>query len=97
MEDKITINFGNIVEEMKNRQLKLCLLNNNRSWCVMDNNNCLYHIEQYYYGSYLDNLINKNITVEFNLTDANIEEWEMEVWDVEKVEDFIERHTKYWQ
>lgn len=53
----------------------------------------MYQIEVYRYGSYLDNLIKKGITVQFNYVEAslskNIGEWEKEIWDVEKVEDFI--------
>jgi hypothetical protein len=91
MENIITINFKNIISELESKNLKLCFIKD-RSWFVEDSKNNLYQIESYRYGSYLDKLIKDGITVEFNLVDASyIGDWEKEIWDIEKVKDFMKR------
>lgn len=94
MENKIIINFNNIVSELETKGLKLCKVKD-RSWFVVDSQNNMYHIELYRSGSYLDQLIKDGITVEFNYVDAslskNIGEWEKEIWGVSEVKDFIKR------
>ncbi len=96
MKNQITVNFKNIIQELEEKQLKLCLIKN-KSWFVVDNQNNYYHIEIYWHGSYLDKLIKEGITVNFNLVDATfINEWEKEVWDIAEVQDFIKRQSVYW-
>lgn len=97
--DKFVINFGNVVEEMKSKEIKLCLFHNNH-WGIIDKNNRLYTIEQYYNSTCLDKFIENQIRAEFilvgNLESINIESWRMEIWDTDEVEAFIERQSKYW-
>ena len=97
--EKIVVDFGNIIEEMKNKQIKLCLLHNRVGWFIIDNQNKLYQIETYYCGGFLDKYIIEKLHIEFNLvpksSSDSIEEWEKDVWSVEDVEKFIERqHLK---
>lgn len=98
--DKIMIDFGDVVEEMKNKKVKLCLLHKRADWFLIDSQNQLYQIESYYCGGYLDRYIKEKIKIEFNIVPISssntIEDWEIEMWDVEKVEDFIKRQSKYW-
>lgn len=96
--EKIVIDFGNIIEEMKNKQVELCLFHN--QWFIIDNQKQFYQIDTYYHGGYLDKYIKERLCIKFNLVpmcvNENIEEWEKEIWDVKKVEDFIKRQSKYW-
>ncbi len=98
--DKIVIDFGNIIEEMKNKQIKLCHIYERTGWFIIDNQDQMYQIETYYNGGYLDKFIIEKLHIEFNLIPAyvmeNIEEWRKEIWDVEEVEKFIKRQSKYW-
>lgn len=93
--EKILIDFGNIIQEMKNKQVKLCLLYERLSWFILDKQNRLYQIETYYDGGFLDKFIIEKLHIEFNLvsisTSDRIEEWEKEIWDIDKVKKFIER------
>lgn len=97
----IIINFGNIVEELETRGLKLCFRKNKVGTFIIDNKNNMYNIETYRAGSYLDQLIKDEITVEFNYIDAslskNIGDWEKEIWNVLEVKDFIKRQSKFWR
>lgn len=96
--EKIVIDFGNIIEEMKNKQVELRLFHN--GWFIIDNQKQFYQIDTYYRGGYLDKYIKEKLCIKFNLVpmcvSENIEEWEKEIWDVKKVEDFIKRQSKYW-
>lgn len=100
MNNKIVINFRNIVSELESKELKLCLLKD-RCWFIEDMQGNLYQMETYRLGSYLDKLIKDSIVVEFDLIDIalskNIEDWEKEIWGVLEVKDFIKRQSKYWQ
>lgn len=95
MNKTIKINFGNIVSELKEKELKLCFLKG-RGMFIEDKNKILYKMENYRHGSYLDNLIKNGITVEFEKVDnslsENIEDWEKEIWDIAGVKSFIKRH-----
>ena len=90
--ENISINFKNIISELKNKNLKLCFIRN-RGLLIQDNQNNLYQMEIYEHGSYLDNLIKNGITVEFELVEnsisKNIGDWEKEIWDISEVESFI--------
>lgn len=98
--DKIVVDFGNIIEEMKNKQIKLCRLYGSTSWFIIDNQDQMYQNETYYDGGYLDKFIIKKLHIEFDLVlisvMGNIEEWEKDIWDVKDVERFIKRQSKYW-
>lgn len=89
MKNKIIINFKNIVSELQTKKLRLCFLIN-RGLFILDEYNNLYQMELYRVGSYLDNLIKKEITVEFNYVDSkNINDNEKEIWSISDVENFI--------
>lgn len=89
MKNKIIINFKNIVSELQTKKLRLCFLIN-RGLFILGEYNNLYQMELYRVGSYLDNLIKKEITVEFNYVDSkNINDNEKEIWSISDVENFI--------
>lgn len=94
MED-IIIDFGDIVSELKNKELVLCNRKTSVGLFLLDKQNNLYMIENYYLGSYLDKLIKNKTVVEFKQLDAsirgNIEDWELENRDSNWLEDFIKR------
>lgn len=90
---KITINFKNLVEELENKDLKLCFVKN-KDMFIEDAQLNLYLKETYYAKSYLDKLIKNEEVVEFNQVNSKyIEEWEKEIWAVSEVKAFIERHS----
>lgn len=80
MENKIVVNFKNIISELESKNLKICFIRNMPSLFLIDNKNNLYQMELYRQGSYLDKLIKDGIAVEFNLVNTllskNIGEWE---------------------
>jgi hypothetical protein len=93
MKKQITVDFGNIIQELENKKIKLCLIKN-KSWFIIDEQENLYWIETYWHGSYLDRLIKEGITVKFNLINAKyINEWEKEIWDISEIEEFIKRQS----
>ena len=93
MENKIVLNFKNIISHLKNKELKLCFLKN-KGIFIVDNQENLYQIENYWHGSYLDKLIKNGAIVEFNLVDAtNVKDWEREIWGVPELKDFMERQS----
>jgi len=91
---KIKIDFGDILSELEEKNLKLYFLSN-RGLFLADSQNNLYQMELYRQGSYLDKLIKNEITVEFELVETsiskNIGDWEKEIWDVSDVKDFVMR------
>lgn len=88
---QITINFGNIVQELENKGLKLCFIANHIY--VQDNHNNLYAMETYYVGSYLDELIRNSTVVNMHLLDTDVEEWRKEIWNTPEVAEFIQRQN----
>lgn len=95
MENKIVVNFNNIISELEIKGLKICFLKN-RGIFIIDSQNNMYQ-KEINTPSYLDELIKKGITVEFNYIDAsiskNIGEWEKEIWEVSEVKNFIKRQN----
>ncbi len=98
--NKIIIDFGNIIEELKNKQVKLCLLHNRTGWFIIDKQDKLYQNEIYYDGGFLDKFIKEKLRIEFNLVpisvSTNIGEWEKHIWEIEEVDEFIKRQSKFW-
>lgn len=96
----IIINFGDVVVELKNKELVLCNRKTSVGLFLLDKQNNLYMIENYYLGSFLDKLIRNKTVVEFKLVDAslrdNVGDWELEIWDGEWIENFIKRQSIYW-
>ena len=97
MKKQIIINFGNIVNELNDRNLKLCFINNGFIH-LQDEKNNIYKMETYYLGSYLDKLIESNTVVMFELLDSlmakNIEEWQKDIWGISELESFIKNIIK---
>lgn len=93
MKEKI-INFGNIVSELENNQLKIVFLKN-KGMFLQDRDSNLYQLETYMHGSYLDNLIKNKKMVTFlpipREISKNIRCWEKEIWEIKDVKDFIKR------
>lgn len=93
MENGIILNFKNIIQELENKNIKLCFLKN-KGMFIEDTQKNLYMIETYWYGSYLNRLIKDGTIVRFSLVDAtNIEDWEKEIWGVSEVKAFMERQS----
>jgi hypothetical protein len=96
MENKIVLNFKNIISEMESKELKLIFVKD-KGIFIEDKKNNLYIIETYYHGGYIDNFIKKGIIVEFNLVDnslsKNIMDWKKEIWGVSEVKDIIKRQS----
>ena len=91
MENEIILNFGNIIQELETKNIKLCFLKEKGIFIENANKN-LYSMETYWHGSYLDKLITNGITVKFNRVDAtNIENWQKEIWGLPEVKAFMKR------
>jgi hypothetical protein len=91
MENEIILNFRNVLQELENKNIKLCFIKN-KGIFVEDNQKNLYKMETYWHGSYLDRLIKDGTIVNFNLVDtANIEDWEKEIWGVSEVKAFMKK------
>lgn len=98
--ENIKMNFGDIVSELESKDLVLCNRKTSVGLFLLDKQNNLYMIENYYVGSYLDKLIKNKTVVEFKHVDASLREnvgnWELEFWDSKWVDDFIKQQSKYW-
>lgn len=71
--NKITINFGDLVNELKNKGLRIFIRKTyNTSMFIQDNQDNVYQIEDYFMGSYLDKMIKNKVCVEFIQVDKNI-------------------------
>jgi len=92
---KIIIDFGDLVSELKNKELVLCNRKTSVGLFLLDTQSNLYIIEDYYLGSYLDKLIRNRKVVEFKQLETslreNIEDWELENWNSDWIEGFIRR------
>lgn len=92
MNNKVVLNFGNIVHELEDKNLKLCFIKD-RSIFVTDAKGNMYQIESYWYGSYLDKLIKNGSVVEFNIVSVDMKYWQIEIWGADDVNAFIERQS----
>ena len=95
--ENITINFDDIVSELESKDLVLCNRKTSVGLFLLDKQNNLYIIENYYLGSYLDKLIRNKTVVKFVYVDTslrkNIEDWELEIWDCKWMENFIKQQS----
>ena len=92
MENQIVLEFKNIIQELTDKNIRLCFMKS-RGIFLIDNKGNLYMMENYWYGSYLDRLIKDGVIVKFDLVNApNIDDWGKEIWGVSEVRAFIERH-----
>ena len=89
MNDKVVLDFGKIISEMKDKNVKLLLVKD-KSWFVIDDNNNLFAIENYWHNSYLDKLIAKSCVVAFFKSNVDLSGFNKEIWDIDKVQQFIE-------
>ncbi len=90
------INFGNILNEMKDKDVKI-ILGIGNTICIEDNKSNLYEIETYYHGSYLEKFIKSESIVTFNQLEKKQSEHlkklyknEIEIFDYDKMKDFYE-------
>ncbi|HGD0580553.1 TPA: hypothetical protein ACH354_002216 [Clostridium perfringens] len=96
---KININFGNLIQELKDKNLKMFVKKYNGN-CIFieDIKGIIYQIESFYAGSYLDKLMEEGIIVNFQEMDLTyyntIEEKNKKYWDVDYIENFIKRQEE---
>lgn len=86
---KIKIDFGNLIEELKNNDCKLFTLIGRNNWYLEDKDKVTYQIELYYVGSYLDRFIMHGMKIEFHENQLNIEDQNKEYWNIERINNFI--------
>jgi hypothetical protein len=93
MNNKVTIDFGNIISELEIKDINLCFLKD-RGLFIEDNQKHLYRMNNLDYDSYLDKLIKNKRVVEFEYVgevNGNINEWEKERWDITEINKFMNR------
>lgn len=95
---KMVIDFGNIVEEMKNRELNICFLHN--KWLsIIDKFGNLYQMELFWVGICLDKLIQNRLIIDFkkcNKLDVS-EMWKHRLWSYKDVQCFIDSQSECWK
>ncbi|MET3209796.1 UNVERIFIED_CONTAM: hypothetical protein ABIC26_002743 [Paenibacillus sp. PvR008] len=98
MKNTITVDFKNIISELKSKELKLCFvkgLNIGEAIFIEDAQGDLFSIAISKVGSYLDRLIMDGVIVVFNYVDnnlsQNIKDYQKEVWGISEVKAFIKR------
>lgn len=95
--NNIVLNFGNIVSELEEKNLKLLKIKDNNGLFVVDCAGNLYGIEPYYAGGYLDRFIGEKFVISFERMEQPIrdfEDWRKEFMDASWVKSFIERVVK---
>lgn len=95
--NNIVLNFGNIVSELEEKNLKLLKIKDNNGLFVVDCEGNLYGIEPYYAGGYLDRFIGEKFVISFERMEQPIrdfEDWRKEFMDASWVKSFIERVVK---
>lgn len=71
--NKITVNFGDLTNELKNKGLRIFIRKtNDTNMFIQDKQDNIYQIENYFGGSYLDRMINNKIHAEFIKVDKSI-------------------------
>ena len=95
---ELFLNFGDIISELKNKGLKFVFIEGINGLFLVDIKGNFYIINNYYFGSYLDNLIKKGIKVPFNIIDNkekiyNIKQYKKEVWEIIEVRNFMQRQN----
>ena len=95
--DNIVLDFGNIVSELEEKNLKLLKVKDNNNLFVVDREGNLYGIETYYAGGYLDRFIGEKFVISFERMEQptrDFEDWRKEFLDASWVKSFIERIVK---
>ena len=89
--EQIIINFGDLIHNLENNNVKLCFLKN-RGIFLENTKKELYQMEAYHIGSYLDKLIKNKISINFKKVNTDfIEEWEKEVWEIKELKEFMKK------
>jgi len=89
--EQIIINFGDLIHNLENNNVKLCFLKN-RGIFLENTKKELYQMEAYYIGSYLDKLIKNKTVINFKKVNTDfIEEWEKEVWEIKELKEFMKK------
>jgi len=89
--EEITINFGDLIHNLENNNLKLCFLKG-RGIFLENIKKELYQMETYHIGSYLDKLIKNKTVINFKKVNTDfIEEWEKEVWELKELKEFMKK------
>lgn len=96
LNNKIVVDFKNILSELELKQIKLCFIKNGGLF-IEDNQDNLYQMELYRQGSYLDRLIKDGIVVNFHQVETsfseNVGDWEKEIWGASEVAAFMKRQS----
>ena len=91
-----TINFGNLLNELKRKQVKIVFVENKGLFLEHEETN-LYMMELFYQGSYLDKLIKKGAKVNFFMLDKNvsknIDKCKKKIWTLKDINDFIKEQN----
>ena len=86
--DTITINFGDIINEMRSKKVNICFVKDRGIF--IEHNNNLYQIEIKKYGSYLDKIIINKEIINFDIVDDTyIYDCEKEYYNIKKIKNFI--------
>lgn len=96
---KISIDFGNIVKELQDKNLKMFVRKSCGGVIYIENNNGEFYganlvcVDGSYRHFYLDDVLEKKITVEFNKVEdsSGLWEWDREYYDF----NFLEEHIKF--
>lgn len=92
MSGTLSINFGDIVNELESRDLAIVHIPRLSGMYVEDVNGDLYQIESYYHPGYLDDLITNGRVINFEYMDNEaIRGYAKEYRGPEYVQDFIEK------
>ena len=91
--ENIIINYGDLVNELKNKKVRILGQNSHQVWgqFIIDEEGYIYKmIEDPYSRSYMDKLIENKITGEFKKIDFNIiPEWNRDIFSLEKTEEIV--------
>ncbi|NGU31083.1 hypothetical protein G6Z34_13410 [Clostridium perfringens] len=99
---KININFGNLIQELKDKNLKMFVRKTKGGVIYIENNigeiygAGLVCINGVYHCLYLDELLEKKLTVEFEKVEdtSGLWKWDREYWDVDYLNNFIKTQER---
>lgn len=100
--EKININFGNLIQELKDKNLKIFVRKTKGGVIYIENNigeiygAGLVCIDGVYHCLYLDELLEKKLTVEFEKVEdtSGLWKWDREYWDVDYLNNFIKTQER---
>lgn len=86
----ITVNFANLLDELKEKSLQIVILHNRNSFFLEDKKRNLYTINNTLENTYLDKAIRDKKLIDFRLVNSHtVKEWEKEKWSIENTSQFI--------